>query len=194
LGPALNTKSSVVRWSGGIGIALVTLTLSGCATTGFPTGSGTATITWRSVGGVNGANETRPQPYSGSIAGVPVSGTLVPLTPHFIPNPGGGGSLPSTLTFARWTGSFEGKRFVLTASAKTSGLLKGLLNNASEFTVDIDGTFGTEHVTGTASSSETRPNILFFMGAVGRHHVAGTVRPIQHGASNKATAKFTVTG
>jgi len=189
LGPALKTPSSVVPWASGIGIALVALALSGCATTGFPTGSGTATITWHSVGGVSEANPTRPQPYSGTIAGVPLSGKSVTPVPHTTLNPGGGVSLPSRLTLARWTGTFEGKAFVLTASVSTSGL-----THISSLTVDIDGTFGTAHVRGTASGSESQPNILHFKGEVGHHHVSGTVRPVQHGATNKATASFTVTG
>jgi hypothetical protein len=164
----------------GLSVVLMTVALSGCAT-GFPTGAGTATITWR---GVSGAPLTRPQPYSGTIAGVPVSGDSRSPVPHFP-----GGHFPPKLILARWTGSFQGQKFDITLSVKTAGLA---INPSP--TADISGTLGSEPVTGTARAPASHPNILHFVATIGHHHVTGTVKPFNHGSTGKATATFTVTG
>jgi hypothetical protein len=158
----------------------MTMALSGCAT-GFPTGAGTATITWH---GISGAPLTRPQPYSGTIAGVPVSGDSRSPLPQ-LP----GGHFPPRLVLARWTGSFQGETFDITVSVKTAGLA----NNPSA-AADIGGTLGSEPVTGTARASPSHPNILHFVATIGHHHVTGTIQPFNHGSTGKATATFTVTG
>lgn len=186
------TKSSAVARSVGVGIALVTLTLAGCAAAGFPTGSGTATITWHSVDAPNGGSVAHPQPFSGSIAGVPLTGKSVMPVPHVIRTPEGSVSLPSTLVLAHLTGSFQGQPFVLTLSAKTSELRN--LFHSSSLLVDVVGTYGSQVVKGTATVPASHPNTLRIMGTVGHHHVTCTVRPTQHGAANTATATFTVTG
>ena len=189
------TKSPAVARSVGLGIAVVTLTLAGCATAGFPTGSGTATITWHSVDGSYGGSEAHSQPYSGSIAGFPVTGKVVMPIPHAIRTPEGSVSLPSILVLARLTGSFQGKSFALTLSVRTSELLplKNLFN-LSSFVAHVAGTYGSQVVKGTATAPASHPNTFRFMGTIGHHHLTGTVRPIRHGSTNTATATFTVTG
>jgi len=175
--------------AGGVGALLTAVVLSGCSgTPGFPTGLGTATITWQRAGG---GIAPPPQPYSGTSAGIPVSGQAVAPSPSsHISSPIGGPPLPSRITLARWTGSFEGKPFALTLSLNTAEL-----PNFTTLAVDISGTFGADHVTGTAGGSQSQPNVLQFSVAVGHHHVVGTVKPFQaHGAANTAMASFTVTG
>lgn len=97
----------------GLSVALMTVALSGCAT-GFPAGAGTATITWR---GVSGAPLTRPQPYSGTIAGVPVSGDTRARVPQLA-----GGHFPPKLVVARRTGRFQGQTFNINLSVKNGGV------------------------------------------------------------------------
>jgi hypothetical protein len=63
------------------------------------------------------------------------------------------------------------------------------------FTVDIDGTFGSQRVRLTAVPVTDNSNTIRFQGTVGHHHVTGSIgSPKKTGASNEATATFTVTG
>ena len=111
-----------VRRLGVIGLgAMATIALAGCGgSPSFPTGTDTATITWHRVDGT--ATATGPQPFSGTVAGIPVRGDAALEFPSR-PSPGGLPTLPPRGPFARWTGSFEGHRFSLLVSCKhkTSG-------------------------------------------------------------------------
>ena len=155
-----------------------------------PEGSGTATLGWHSVQPTDATTQGPPQPYSGTVAGIPVSGISNPVRPYRLPGPGGGVSLPSPLTLGRWTGSFQGHAFTLNVSFATSALA-----NLNSVTVDIVGTLGSQAVRFTAAPTGKNPNVVIFQGTVGRHHVTGTVQPFQAtGADHKATATFTVAG
>jgi hypothetical protein len=66
--------------------------------------------------------------------------------------------------------------------------------NLAAVGIDVDGTFGSQTVRCTASLTPHHPDSVTFRGTVGPHHVTGTVRPVQHGVANTATATFTVTG
>jgi hypothetical protein len=102
--------------------------------------------------------------------------------------------LPAKFVFARWTGSFQGKAFALAVSFDPSAFdsPSALANLTLIF--HIHGSYGSQAVKGIVSGSESDPNSLRFSGTIGHHHVAGTVTPVKHGATNKATATFTVTG
>jgi hypothetical protein len=180
----------LARWIRRSSLTACALTaLSGCGASSllFPSGGGTATITWHSVKPDDQGTLTRPQPFVGTVAGLPVTGTAAAAV---LKGQGGAVSLPSRLALARWTGTFEGHRFSLTVSAGT-----GSLAHIQTLTFDVDGTFGSQpahFVVGPASTSTTA---ISFHGTVGPHHVTGKVRLGQaNGPNNKATAIFTVTG
>ena len=166
-------------WRGGL-VALSALALAGCGTPAFPTGSGTATFTWHSVGS---ALTNAPQPYAGTIAGIPVQGRALPPPPI---KPGGTGKIPARLEVARWTGTFDGHSFALTVTLPTA-----------EFsvtpTVDVDGTFGSQRVRFIVGPARASATTVPFHGTVGPHRVTGSVRPSQRrDDQNRATATFTV--
>jgi hypothetical protein len=176
------------RSSVGVLVALTSIALAGCGTPSFPAGPGTATLTWHSVEQTQGATPGAPQPYSGTVAGIPVSGRS---TPDFVPGPGGGVSFPERLTLARWTGSFLGHAFALTVTF----LLAKASPSLGSFTVNVAGTWGSRPVRFTAEPGKDNSSSIHFQGTVGQHHVTGSVGPPRKaGASNEATATFTVTG
>jgi hypothetical protein len=165
--------------------ALASVAMASCGSPSFPTGNGTATITWRSLPN-NGATKSPPQPYSGTVAGIPVSGKALPPPPI---KPGSLTSVPTHLPLAQWTGTFEGHAFSLKLVANLSSA------NLSSFTVDADGTFGSQAVRIIAGPAPASATTITFHGTVGPHHVTGSVRPgVSHGTHGKATATFTVTG
>jgi hypothetical protein len=180
--------AAVVVVVAGLG-AVTAVALSGRQAT-FPTGSGTATITWQTVR-ASGSATSSPQPFSGTIAGVPISGVSTTPTPRSFAQPGSNPTIPSQLTLARWTGTFASKTFSVAVSADLSKLASGLTGPG--FTVKVDGTYGTEPVHATASFSAT-PDELTFAGTVGHHHITGSVHPTENGAANTAAASFVVTG
>jgi hypothetical protein len=161
------------------------LALTGCGTPSFPGGPGTATITWHSVKSSDDATATPPQPFAGTIAGVPVRGTsLGPSTPN-----SGSLRIPARLTLATWKGTFEGQPFSLDLSTETASL-----RNIKTLTIDADGTFDAQKVRFIVGPDPDNSNTVKFHGTVGRHKVTGSVRPsAAHGTNGKATATFTVT-
>ena len=166
-------------------VALASAALAGCATASFPSGSGTATITWHSVQGNNAAAPGPSQPFAGTVAGIPVDG--ISRTPR---PPRGALSLPAKLTLATWTGSFQGHTFALTVTFNTAGF-----RNLASATIDIDGTYGSQKVRFVAGATSTNSQTATFHGTVGYHHVSGSVRPFtEHGATEKAVTTFKVTG
>jgi hypothetical protein len=166
---------------------LIAVSIAGCSSSpaGFPSGSGVATITWHRVATTSSV-QSPPQPFSGAIAGIPVSGKSVTPVPKADQNPGGGITIPSHFVLARWTGTFQGTKFQMTLSV-------GSLSTS--FKVDISGKFGSQSVHGTATSSASQDGRLTFQGTVGHHHIVGSVKePVEHSGSGTATATFRVTG
>ncbi len=100
-------------------------------------------------------------------------------------------SLPPRLTVARWTGRFQGHSFSLTVSEDTTAI-----RNLSTATLDVDGELGSQTVRVIVGPvSQRNPNSIAFHGTIGDHHVTGSVTANSaHGASNRATATFTVSG
>jgi hypothetical protein len=69
------------------------------------------------------------------------------------------------------------------------------IRTRSSALVDIDGTYGSQKVRFVAGSPSEASETITFHGTVGRHDVSGSIRPFtEHGATEKATAAFTVTG
>lgn len=171
--------------------SLFALSVAGCSSSpaGFPSGSGVATITWHRVA-TTSSLQSPPQPFSGTIAGIPVSGRSVTPVPKADQNPGGGISIPSHLVLARWTGTFQGTNFEMTVSV---GQLS--LTNLSSVTFDISGKFGSQSVHGTGRATSNQQSQLTFQGTVGHHHVVGSIKePVEQNGLGTATATFTVTG
>lgn len=171
--------------------SLIAFSITGCSSSsaGFPSGSGVATITWHRVA-TTSSLQSPPQPFSGTIAGIPVSGRSVTPVPKANQNPGGGISIPSHLVLARWTGTFQGTDFLMTVSVGDLSI-----TNLSSVTFDISGKFGSQIVHGTGRASSSQQSQLTFQGTVGHHHVVGSVKePVEQGGSGTATATFTVTG
>jgi len=168
-------------------VGVFALTMAGCGAPSFPTGTGTATFTWHSIAYSGNELKTPPQPFAGTIAGIPVSGTaLAAVFPA-----SGLKSLPPRLTLARWTGRFQGHTFSLVVEEETAAL-----RNLNSFTFDVDGTLGSQNVRFIVGPpSRSNPNAIAFHGTVGDHHVTGSVTSAPaRGASNRATATFTISG
>jgi hypothetical protein len=166
-------------------VVLAPAALAGCATASFPTGSGTATITWHSVQGDNAAAPGPPQPFAGTVAGIPVDGRSLPA-----PSPKSLTSLPAKLTLATWNGRFQGHAFNLPVTFNIAGL-----RNLASAKAHIDGTYGSQKVRFVAGTTSQSSQKITFHGTVGPHDVSGSVRLLgEHGDSGKATATFTVTG
>ena len=166
-------------------IAVTATLLAGCASPSFPTGSGTATITWHSVESNNAAAPVPSQPFAGTVAGIPVNGRSLPA-----PTPKSLTSLPARLPLATWTGSFQGHAFDLTVTFKIAGI-----SNLASATADIDGTYGSQKVRFVAGLVSENSETITFHGTVGLHKVSGSIRPFtEHRSSEQATATFTVTG
>lgn len=179
----------VMRMSciGGL-VALTSVALAGCGTPSFPNGHGTATITWHSLPNNGATTKSPPQPYSGTVAGIPVNGKAFPAVPPSIKP--GSLTIPTHLQLAQWTGAFEGHTFSLKVVANFAKAA-----NPSSITLDVDGTFGSQKVTFIVGPAPATSNTISFHGTVGHHHVTGSVRPgVSHGSNGKATATFTVTG
>jgi hypothetical protein len=169
--------------------ALTSVALAGCGTPSFPSGHGTATITWHSIPNNGATTKSPPQPYSGTVAGIPVNGkALAPPLPPI--TPGSAPSIPTHLQLAQWTGTFEGHTFSLKVVADFASA-----SNPSSITFDVDGSFGSQKVSFIVGPAPATANAITFHGTVGHHHVTGSVRPgVSHGSNGKATATFTVTG
>jgi len=87
-----------------------------------------------------------------------------------------------------WTGTFEGTSFHLTLSYSGVSQVSELMSTS----LDIDGSFGSQVVLGTASEFPDS-QVIDFRIAVGHHHIVGTVKNILEGTSTaEATARFTV--
>jgi hypothetical protein len=169
--------------------SIIAFSIPGCSSSpaGFPSGSGSATITWHRVA-TTSSLQSPPQPFSGTIAGIPVGGTSVTPVPKT--NQSDGSNIPSHLILARWTGTFQGTHFQLTVSVGDLSI-----TNLSSLRFDISGNFGSQSVHGTGRASSSHQSQLTFQGTVGHHHVVGSVKePVEQSGSGTAIATFTVTG
>ena len=177
----------------GIGTGLAVVLLGASAT--IPTGSGTATITWKSVPGSSvpvgrgypSDHFTRtltppPQPFSGTIDALSVKGVAT-RTPSAL-NTGTFGKFMQRQLF-RWKGTFDGSAFNLGLYIKLTNELGGLFFR-------VTGNWGTERVSVIAPYQDHGSPIAFH-GTIGALKVSGTVhRPKDNKRYHVVVIRFTV--
>jgi hypothetical protein len=180
-----------VRRAGGVcATAALLLALASCGSSGLPT-SGTFTLAWTSYSSL-----TKPLPFTGTVAGLPVTGSaenpasfVKPLLPY------GTSHLPKVLQVARWTGRLESTPFALSVSVTGLGS-QSTGFNLSQISYRATGTYGSDRVNATLTPPTTNgSSTVHFVGTIGRRRVAGTVT-IPQARENKGTATgtFTLTG
>ena len=163
------------------------------------TGSGTAMITWKSVSGSTGTTSPPPQPFTGTIEGVPISGTsLITIYSSTsglsLSNPSSLSSLPSEVHAATWKGALGDKRFSVVVYVNLkAALVSGGQSPSAE--VNVTGTYGSERVSLVARGRKGQnPNLAFFSGTIGGLKVSGVAHmPKRNGDITTSTATFTVT-
>lgn len=184
----------------------VTAILANNGLYGIPGGAGTATITWHPIttattGGTSSTSPFTParsssQPFSGTIAGLPLNGAAAPPSTLF-KGSGSGGTphLPATFALAHWTGTLGGTRFDITDTLPTAQIFGAAATKVTSVTFHATGTFGAEPVRATGTVTKSRPNQLAIAGTVGNLSFHGTVHiPKQDsGKTRSVTASFTVT-
>ncbi len=162
----------------------------------IPAGSGTATIIWKPVPGskvppaiafpsnqFTGTLTPRPQPFSGTIAGLSVRG-IATKTPSSL-NTGTFGK-PMQRQLFQWKGAFDGSAFNL-------GLFIELtLAGEPNVFFRVTGRWGTEDVSVIAPYQDPGSPIAFH-GTVGSRKVSGSVdRPKGNQERQVVVATFTV--
>ena len=168
-------------------LAVSVVALAGCGVPSFPTGTGTATFRWHSVATSGNDFKSPPQSFVGTVAGIPVSGKA--LQPGVTRRRA---HVPSaSVDRGPMDGTFPEPHLLPDGVGNTAAL-----RNLSTFTFDVDGTLGSQNVRLIIGPpSRNNPNSIAFHGTIGNHHVTGSVTATPaHGASNKATATFTVSG
>jgi len=172
----------------GVGIGIAALLGSSTPST-VPTGPGTASITWNGVA-PSKSGYPGPQPFTGTIAGVPVSGTTVALPNGF---PHAGGTLPTDFVFYRVSGTLGGTPFSIDLIYNVAP--GGQFPTGHQMvSLNVVGTYGTEPVRGTISGP-ANASTANFTGTVGSLHVSGTLPPaMTHNGMSSAMSPFTVSG
>jgi hypothetical protein len=174
-----------------LALAIVPVTLSGCSSSPntISTGSGTATITWEPVSGNSTGYGNPPQPFTGTIDGLLLSG--VTTTPK--PNSA------TTIEFFRWKGTFAGEPFDVGLFA-TYHPATSLSNPAARFpSIKITGKWGSRAVNGhivtpSAAQLKSGKGPYRFDGTVGEYKVSGSIpQPTGTGDRRKQTGTATFT-
>jgi hypothetical protein len=169
---------------------MVPVTLSGCSSTPntISTGTGTATITWEPVSGSSTGVGNPPQPFTGTIDGLLLSG--VATTPK---------ANSATIEFFRWKGTFAGKPFDVGLFG-TYHPVTSHSNPAAIFpSIKITGTWGSQAVNGhivtpSAAQLKSGKGPLRFDGTVGEYKVSGSIpQPTSTGDRTKRTGTATFT-
>jgi hypothetical protein len=171
-------------------IIVVVVGMSG-ATDPLSPGSASATITWTSAAG----NDNPPQPFTGTIDGLSVSGvaTIGTLSGSAITDPTSLHAQPVRLF--EYRGTFDGKAFDLGVYVlfPESGALA--VGTVPAFT--IRGTYDSNKVAAKlfVSRQATSLSSVPFRGTIGDRSVSGTLR-MQSGSGkvHRATATYTLTG
>jgi hypothetical protein len=162
----------VVRITGSLfSTAVLSFVVASCGSRGHGLpASGTFTLAWQSTL----AATTPSLAYSGSIAGIPVSGSAV--NPALLLKPylsTGTGQLPRSLPIARWTGTFESTSF--SVSVSVAGLNATSLST-THITYSASGTYGSQPIRATVNVSATTPSsTVRFSGTIGARRVQGTI-------------------
>jgi hypothetical protein len=208
VGPASNGGGRS-RWLYvGIGAALlvvaavVVIVLATSSSSGpFSPGVGSATITWTSA--ATGNDESPPQPFGGTINGVPVSGVnTTDLSGIEGLVQGAAAKKPLKIHLFEIKGTFDGKAFALGVFVEYP---HGFSLGATESTfpkIDVVGTYGNEKVQASLmppASDLSNPEALnsstpmLFKGTIGDLEISGQVQePTKHGSHNTAKATFTI--
>ena len=182
-----------------IGAIVLVLVL---ATSGPPdplsAGSGSATITWTSGSGsvytYPPANTyPPPQPFGGTIDGVPVSGVATMDISAIRGSLFAPSSPPASIHIFEYTGTFDGEHFRLGLSFLLPGAVSPHQRLGTQL-ARVQGTFGHRPVNVELVAPVSAPASVSFHGTIGDVKVSGTFsRPSRKGANNTATASFTVT-
>jgi hypothetical protein len=152
--------------------------------TRIPLGRGTATITWTGATGIT----PTIQSIRGTAGGFPVSAHgHVPQPSH---ESGTALTLPSVIPVANVAGTIGGARFTLDI---TLTLPSSLTSRTPQSFGHVTGTFRNQPVRATLSANISARS-FGFSGTIGSLHVSGVVsQPVQHGKTETAHARFSVT-
>jgi hypothetical protein len=184
-----------------LALAIVPVTLSGCSSTPntISTGTGTATVTWEPVSGSSTGFGNPPQPFTGTIDGLLLSGVATTPSASSASPLSNSGKIPSTIEFFRWKGTFAGKPFDVGFYA-TYHPATNLSNPVAMFSsTKITGTWGSQAVNGhivtpTAAQLKSGKGPLRFDGTVGEYKVSGSIpQPTGTGDRTKRTGTATFT-
>lgn len=138
---------------------------------------------------------TVSQPFTGTIAGLSLTGRATPdlktfsklFTPHFSPS----ARNPASLVIFHWTGTLGGTPFALSVAEV---LVAPVRTTSAGASLDITGTFGSQPVRATARHGQNRSTrVLTVSGSVGNLSFTGRVeQPVASQGSSSSTATFTL--
>jgi hypothetical protein len=157
-------------------------------------GSGSATITWNQTGG---GVTPPPQPFSGTIEGLTLTGTAIPAkkpipqvnpTTHtFV--------FPSHIPMATWSGTLGGTAFHLEVSM-SFGPPPGTAVNPHNYafkgySITANGTYGSQPVNAVVTINRNSL-VEAFTGTIGNLKVSGTIsQPKENGKTGTLSVPFT---
>jgi hypothetical protein len=171
------------------------------------TGAGTATVSWTPTHSTTYAKPA-PQPFTGTIDGLQLSGTASAPTDAKVEKPGSGvttGKLfdkpLKSIPIQDWNGTLGGTPFSVDVTMSDTASFAGSLANKTttltlgQISLNATGTFGSQDVTLSGTVTGTGRDTISFHGTIGNLSVRGTVQ-MPSAATTKATAgaSFTVTG
>ena len=173
------------------------------ASTGIPLGAGTATITWPKGSTSQSSGFPAPSQFSGTVSGMSVTGTGQ-FSPNFFKDLlGQSGAVPAKVPFFVVQGMMQKKAFSMTVSIPRSELRMfqqlGSRSGAGApsivtVTYDVDGTYGTEAISGTLTqtgdpNSNVTPPMAMHL-AIGSLRVSGSIDTAN--GTNRATATYSI--
>ena len=195
-GPDSSMTGHSRRWIIGAGVVGIGAVIAGLVVAeshssgAVSAGKGTATIGWNPVpgaGGITNGSVGPPQPFTGTINGVAVSGVSTTLLTS---NSLGSVTKPlseKNIPIFRWKGTYGGKPF---------DLREILFDDGSPF--GVAGTYGDQSVKASISGP-TMQNAddvhvpIDFQATIGEWKVSGTISgPLGGGGKQTARATFTV--
>jgi hypothetical protein len=175
-----------------VGVLAAVTILQTNGVTKLSTGSGTATITWQKVGG---GVYPPPQPFSGVVDGISVTGKATGASPNNASNPSPqSGTIPNQIHAASWVGTLGGTSFDLDVTLVVGNGASSSLQflNAS---YNVTGTYGSQRVDITARviNASISNGSFQFSGTVGNLSVIGSVPAwSESGGTETVRASFTV--
>ncbi len=138
-------------------------------------------------------NGEPPQPFGGTIDGLPVSGLAVVDSSALRGALVAPGSASSFVHIFEYTGTFDGEQFRLGLSFQFS-FPAGPSRPPTTQVARVRGTYGHRAVNVVLVAPVSAPKSVSFHGTIGEVRVSGTfTRPTRNGATNTATATCTLT-